>query len=345
MQAISFGVLAFGWALASWVYFDATERGERYPWVWALVVLFLGWTLIPWIIYLVDRNQSDHLEVADRAGLRQYLVTTSFTSMALTVAGASTALSAALVWAVPNQLSTTVFRDLLGSSMAAALIGAIIWLPHWRWLKRQLDAGIPDREFRALYALRRAELLTSAFLFGGVAAVTSLWVLGGAFSAVFHATYAGAAGWLPALGPALFCSGAAAYHAWYYRAAEASEQRQRFDRVPAPRLIHRAQRVTPTAPLPPTPRPGQAGVAPWQGPHTPVAATGPPRGREASWPATPPAWPPVGQSAAAASQRAAEASPTGPRTFCGKCATVAQAGDLFCRACGSQLGSPATHVA
>jgi len=135
MQAISFGVLAFGWALASWVYFDATERGERYPWVWALVVLFLGWTLIPWIIYLVDRNQSDHLEVADRAGLRQYLVTTSFTSMALTVAGASTALSAALVWAVPNQLSTNVFRDLLGSSMAAALIGAIIWLPHWRWLK------------------------------------------------------------------------------------------------------------------------------------------------------------------------------------------------------------------
>jgi hypothetical protein len=98
MTAITFGLLALGWAFASWVYFDATERGKPYAFLWGLAVLFLGWTLIPQIVYLSVRNQPPRFEVADRVATRQYLVTTVFTSMALTVAAAATALAAALVW-------------------------------------------------------------------------------------------------------------------------------------------------------------------------------------------------------------------------------------------------------
>jgi hypothetical protein len=202
--------------------------------------MFLGWSLIPEIVYLAVRNQGTHLEVADHVGARQYLVTTSFTSMALTVAGASTALASALVWAVSDGLSTNDFRDLLASSLAALIIGALIWLPHWKGMEHLLTGEMTDSEFRALYGLRRTQLLTSIFVFGGVAVLTGLWVLGGAFSALFQATYAGATGWLPVLGPALFCAAAAGYHGVYYRNVEGSGLAQRFAVIPAAKVIEPA---------------------------------------------------------------------------------------------------------
>lgn len=307
MQAMVFGVLALGWALASWVYFDATDRGKRYPIIWALAVLFLGWALIPEVIYLAVRNEGRRLEVADHVGVRQYLVTTSFTSMALSVAGASTALAAALVWSVSDQLSTNDFRDLLASSLAALIIGAALWWPHWNRMDRQLRGEMPDREFRSLYGLRRTQLLTSIFLFGGIAVLTTLWVLGGAFSALFHATYAGASGWLPVLGPALFCGAAAAYHAAYYGNEEGSGQAQRFASIPSAQVIE-------PAPLPAAPLPTPQAWTPTYSPYIPPAA-----------PAAP-----------------VTASEGG---FCGKCGTRSLSGDQFCRSCGAGLAVPPSVTA
>ncbi|HET7523545.1 MAG TPA: zinc-ribbon domain-containing protein [Acidimicrobiales bacterium] len=342
MSAISFGAAALVWALASWVYFDATEHGKRYPFIWALVMLFLGWAVIPEIIYLSVRNQGAHLEVADRMGARQYLVTTSFTTMALCVAGASTALAAGLVWAVSDRLSTNDFRDLLASSLAAVIIGAVLWRPHWSVMDRQLKADLPDDQFRALYGLRRTQTLTSIFLFGGVAALTTLWFLGGAFSAMLQATYAGATGWLPVLGPALFCGAAAAYHAAFYRRVEASEQAKRFAAIPPAELIEppRRQVASWSGPQSGTPwSPPQTGT-PWQpssGPvagATPYGSYGPPPG------AVPTVPPPV-----SAQPGPTVASGPGRPAFCGKCGIESSPGDQFCRACGARLGTPPSVTA
>ena len=344
MQALTFGLLALGWGLASWVYFDATERGWRYPVLWGLAVMAFGWSLVPVIIYLAVRNQGPRLEVAERIAVRQYLVTTAFTSMALTVAGAATALGTTFMWAVSDRLSGNDFRDLMASSLAATVIGAVLWVAHWRYLERQVASTVPDSEFRSLYSLRRSEVLTSTFLYGGVAALTSLWVLGGALSALFHASYAGAGGWLPALGPALVCAGAAAFHGTYYREVEASDERSRFDRIPAP------ERVRPPAPGPVAWAPPPAGPA-WppaaapRPPFTPVAA--PPLAAPPRISATPPPAPPITSAAPPPSTAAAPIAPVAAQRagFCGHCGTPRQAGDMYCQGCGAQFGPPPSATA
>ena len=335
MSALSFGAAALVWALASWVYFDATEHGKRFPVIWGLVMLFLGWTVIPEIIYFSVRNQGAHMEVADRVGIRQYLVTTSFTTMALSVAGASTALAAGLVWAVSDRLSTNDFRDLLASSLAALIIGAVLWWPHWSRMDRKLKADLPDDQFRALYGLRRTQTLTSIFMFGGAAALTALWFLGGAFSAALQATYAGATGWLPVLGPALFCGAAAAYHAAFYRRVEASEEAKRFAAIAPAKLIE-----------PPARR-----VTSWSGPQTPTpwqpsrgpAAGAPPYGYYAQSPGVVPSAPPP-LPAQPPTAPPAVSGPAAP-AFCGKCGAGTPPGDQFCRACGARLGTPPSVTA
>lgn len=339
MQAMTFGVMALGWALASWVYFDATERGKRYPWIWALLVLFFGWSLLPEVVYLAVRNQGARLEMAEHVGVRQYLVTTSFTTMALTVAGASTAMASALVWAVSDQLSSNDLRDLLASSLAALVIGAALWVPHWSRIGHQLEGEMPDREFRSLYGLRRTELLTSIFLFGGIAALTALWVLGGALSALLQATYAGATGWLPVLGPALFCGAAAAYHAAYYRRFEGSEQARRFASLGPAALIqpppHQVPLWTPTPAGTPWRPPGMPNVGPppYGSYGAPVTAGRPPaeegvRPLEGS-PVTPS--PGLADGSVTATPAAA---------FCGRCGARSATEDRFCRACGARLVTP-----
>jgi hypothetical protein len=346
MTAMYFGLPALVFALASWVYFDATERGKPWAFAWGLAVLLLGWTLIPVVVYFSVRNQPPRLEVADKVAVRQYLVTTALTSMALTVAGAATAVAAALVWAVSRGYSTNSFRDLLASSLAAALVGAAIWVPHWQWLARRLDGQHPDAEFRALYALRRRELLTATFLFGGLAALTTLWVLGGALSALLQASYAAATVWLPVLGPALACAAAAAYHARYYLRVEASEPRRRFDSLPAPGIIPLPSRPVPWAPA----RHGAVWVGP-QPPVTPVDISGRQSGpsgasrQDVPRPSPqPPSTPISGPVTPGGDGGSPALSPPGP--FCTKCGTPGQPGDQFCRACGTRMGtSPAATTA
>jgi hypothetical protein len=345
MIAIEFGLPALGWALASWVYFDATERGKPWAFLWGLAVLLLGWTLIPLIVYLSVRNQPPRFEVADQVAVRQYLVTTALTSIALTVAGGATALAAALVWAVSKGYSTNDFRDLLASSLAAALVGAAIWVPHWQWLARRLDGELPDAEFRALYALRRSEVLTATFLFGGLAALTTLWVLGGALSALLQASYAAATLWLPFLGPALACATAATYHARYYLRMESSEQRRRFERLPAPSIIS-----PPLRPVPWTTAPrGAVWVGP-QPPATPADLSGRQSNaygvseQKAPSPAPQPSSSGIKNTVTpfGESDRNPGSSPVG--RFCGKCGTPSPPGDQFCRACGTRLGTPSGAI-
>jgi hypothetical protein len=238
-------------------------------------------------------------------------------------------------------LSSNDFRDLLASSLAAALVGATIWVPHWQWLARRLDGDLPDGEFRALYAVRRRELLTVTFLLGGLAALTTLWVLGGALSAALQATYAAATVWLPLLGPALACAAAAAYHGRYYLKVEASEQSQRFERLPAPRIIPRPARPGPWTAAPK----GPAWIAP-QPTAIPASNSGQPPGppaaleQTASWPAPQPPSTPISHRVRGFGEGGTGPASAGLVQFCGKCGTPSQPDDHFCRACGAPFTAP-----
>lgn len=317
MQALLFVLAVIPVALAGWVYFDAVDRGIRFGWLWALVVLLLVPPLVGFLVllaYLVARSSLSRLEVAQGAPLRLYLVDTTFSALVLTVAGAATAVGTALAYAVSDALSSDDFRDITASAISALVVGAIVWWPHWTALTRRASALEDDAQFRSLWSLRRTEVLTAVFAFGSVAVVAALYLLGGAITALFHTSYGAAVGWLPSLGVLVATGSAAWYHVEVYRRDSAGPLQARFARLPVPTR----------AAAPPAPRSGPAAAAP--------AA----RGAQVPAQGAPPA--PAGQPAVP-SQAAAAPGPAAPPSgavFCVRCGAQGAPDDVFCRACGTR---------
>jgi len=336
VQALSFGVAALVVAVAAWIFFDATDRGKKYAWLWALgflllLVTFVG-SAILLIVYFAQRNSGRRQEVAEGAALRLYLIDATFTSLVLMVAGAGTAMAAGLLYAVSDHLSNSDFRDLAASALSAFIIGAAVWWPHWRAVSKRLDHLDDDAEFRALYVLRSAEILMATFVFGIVALGNALVVLGGGISALFHTTHANAAWWLPELGVVVATGLAAWYHADAFRRGSKSQPGRRFQTIPAPRLIE--PKSGPPVTYPPAPQ----AYAPAPQPYPPSPQAGVPAVQ------TPSPWAPPGIDAAVATTQEpppppaeAQAARVSRSSFCPHCGCPLEAGDAFCRSCGTKV--------
>ncbi|MDE3087160.1 MAG: zinc ribbon domain-containing protein [Acidobacteriota bacterium] len=322
MQALSFLVVAVVVALTAWIFFDATERGKKAPWLWALGFLLSIGTVVGWavvlIAYAANRNEGHRVEVARGSALRLYFAVTSFSSFFLMVTGAATAVTAALAYAVSTSYSSSDFRDLAASAVSAFVVGAVVWVPHWRAMRRRLAGSQEDADFRALFVLRRTETLTAAFVFGVVAMASALVTMGGGISALFHAWQADKTIWLPPLGVLLASGLASLFSAVAYRRTRGSEAEARYLAVPAPKVVPR-QRMIPSVP------PMAPAAVPPPPPFAPPAFAAPPSPPRpvATVPAPPPA--PTDETSAA---------------FCGHCGTKLVAGDAFCRACGAAASGP-----
>jgi len=260
MNAVGIALLIFiVVGVAAWVFFDATDRGKKYAWLWALAVFVTGWTgIVPLILvalYFGTRNTGHRREVAQGGAVRLYLIVAAFCSLVLAVVGASTALGIYLAHLVPNTLGEVGYRASLASAISAGIVGAVLWWGHWRTLNRRVTACADDGAFRAMFSLRRTELLSVMFLFGAAAALAALVILEGAVSALIHAEVTGAtAHWLPAVAPLMFAGLASWYHYAVYRGDAQSTLGARFHSIPPP----------PSVELPGDPPPAASAVWPTQ---------------------------------------------------------------------------------
>jgi len=258
MAAIGIGFFILWLALAMWVYFDATERGKGSI-GWALAMFFVGWALVPLILYLIFRDIGARTAVAPGAGRRQYLYIVSFAGFATLVIGLSLLISVSIARVVSEgAIGDEGYRQALASSVTAIIIGGTVWAYHWLRAERRLSGITEDEEFRATFFLHRAYLYTVFGVSWIIAFLSGMWLLGGGLANAFAVEHVEPVGWLPALGPvvvALLAVGT--HHLFSFETASYKELLSRFEAIPAPPLIG----VTAAAQAPP-PAPPPAARAP-----------------------------------------------------------------------------------
>jgi uncharacterized membrane protein len=235
--AVGFGVLWL--ALASWVYFDATERGKPSI-VWAGAVFFLAWFgLIALILYLIFRDTGQRVQVPPGGGRRQYLYIVSFAGLATLIVGLSLLITTTIVRAISEDaIGDDGYRQALASSIAAIIVGVVVWAAHWFRAERRLASMPEDEEFRAAFYLHRAYLYTVFGVSWIIVFIAGLWLLGGGLANAFAVEDVEPEGWVPALGPAFIALLVIAFH--YLASFETPQYKgflARFESIPPPPVI------------------------------------------------------------------------------------------------------------
>ncbi len=259
MYAILVGFVILWLALATWVYFDATERGKPSI-VWAGGVFLLPWLgVVVLILYLIFRDTGQRVQVPPGGGRRQYLYIVSFAGLATLIVGLAILLTTTIVRAISEgEMDNDGYRQALASSIAAIIVGVLVWATHWFRAERRLASMSDDEEFRASFYLHRAYLYTVFGVSWIIAFIAGLWLLGGGLANAFAVENVEPEGWVPALGPALIALLVIAFH--YLASFETPQYREflaRFETIPPPPLIGgpEAAPATVSAQAPPTPPP------------------------------------------------------------------------------------------
>jgi MFS family permease len=259
MAAIGIGFFILWLALAMWVYFDATERGKGSI-GWALAMFFVGWALVPLVLYLIFRDVGARLAVAPGAGRRQYLYIVSFAGFATLVIGLSLLISTTIARVLSEDaIGDEGYRQALASSVTAIIIGGAIWLYHWLRAERRLSSITEDEEFRATFFLHRTYLYTLFAVSWIIAFLSGMWLLGGGLANAFAVEEVEPVGWLPALGPLVVALLAVGTHYLFsFETISYKESLSRFEAIPPPPLIG----VSGAAEAPPAPAAPPAARAP-----------------------------------------------------------------------------------
>jgi hypothetical protein len=259
MWATSIGFFILWLALAMWVYFDATERGKGSI-GWALAMFFVGWALVPLILYLIFRDIGARTAVAPGAGRRQYLYIVSFVGFATLVIGLSLLISTSIARVISEDaIGDEGYRQALASSVTAIIIGGAIWLYHWLRAERRLTSITEDEEFRATFFLHRTYLYTVFGVSWIIAFLSGMWLLGGGLANAFAVERVEPVGWLPALGPVVVALLAVGTHQLFsFETTSYKQLLSRFEAIPAPAVIG----VTAAAQAQPAPAPPPAARAP-----------------------------------------------------------------------------------
>ena len=369
MEVLAYGISVAVVALAAWIYFDAWDRGFRYPWLWALVVL-LAWPsiVVPAVVviaYISTRKTRPHLEVAPASALRLYLVVTCLTALTLAVSGASTGFWALL--SVATGHSSVSYRNLLAASLSAAIVGGGVWAVHWIAVRRYTESLTDDQAFRAMYRLRRIGIITAGFIFGGITAAAALSFFTMAVGAIVHASWGAASWWVPLIGPLVAAGSAAAFHGLAFRRELHGAADERWRTVPPPLLVRggpgQRQLAYPpswadaasgaaaaTASSWPSPAPegasvGETPIAESEVPDVaaPVVGSSVTAGSVAEgwWLASDGHWypPPASEWSPEVAPEGGDVavSPDGQGSRCVSCGTDRMADDRFCRSCGAPL--------
>ncbi len=237
--AIVTGFFILWLALAMWVYFDATERG-RPSIVWAGAVFFLGpFGLIALALYVTNRDSGQRVQVPPGGGRRQYLYIVSFAGLATLIVGLSLLLTTTIVRAISEEaIDGNGYREALAGSLAAIIVGVVVWSTHWFRAERRLPSLPDDEEFRAVFYLHRAYLYTVFGLSWIIVFIAALWLLGGGLAEALAVEDVEPEGWVPALGPALIALLVIAFH--YLVSFETPQYKDllvRFGTIPAPPVI------------------------------------------------------------------------------------------------------------
>ena len=259
MFAISIGFFILWLALAMWVYFDATERGKGSI-GWALAMFFVGWALVPLILYLIFRDIGARTAVAPGAGRRQYLYIVGFVGFATLVIGLALLTSTTIARVISEDaIGDEGYRQALASSVTAIIIGGAIWLYHWLRAERRLSSIAEDEEFRATFFLHRTYLYTLFGVSWIIAFLSGMWLLGVGLANAFAVEDVEPVGWLPALGPLVVALLAVGTHYLFsFETTSYKELLSRFEAIPAPAVIG----VSVAAQAQPAPAPPPAARAP-----------------------------------------------------------------------------------
>ena len=259
MWATSIGFFILWLALAMWVYFDATERGKAAI-GWALAMFFVGWALVPLILYLIFRDVGARTAVAPGAGRRQYLYIVSFAGFATLVIGLSLLISTSIARVISEDaIGDEGYRQALASSVTAIIIGGAVWVYHWLRAERRLSSIAEDEEFWATFFLHRTYLYTLFGVSWVIAFLSGMWLLGVGLANAFAVEDVEPVGWLPALGPlgvALLAVGT--HHLFSFETTSYKQLLSRFEAIPPPPLIG----VSAAVQAQPAPAPPPAARAP-----------------------------------------------------------------------------------
>jgi hypothetical protein len=239
MFAIVVGFVILWLTLATWVYFDAAERGKPSI-VWAGAVFFLPWIgLIALILYLIFRDTGQRQLVPPGGGRRQYLYIVSFAGLAALMVGLTLLITTTIIRAISEgAIEDDGYRQALASAIAAIVAGAVLWAIHWFRAERRVASLPDDVEFRATFHLHRAYLYTVFGLSWIIVFLAGLWLLGGGLANAFAVEDVEPENWVPALGPVLVALLVIGYH--YLTSFETplyKERLARFETIPPPPLI------------------------------------------------------------------------------------------------------------
>jgi MFS family permease len=259
MWATSIGFFILWLALAMWVYFDATERGKAAI-GWALAMFFVGWALVPLILYLIFRDVGARTAVAPGAGRRQYLYIVSFAGFATLVIGLALLISTSIARVISEDaIGDEGYRQALASSVTAIIIGGAVWVYHWLRAERRLGGITEDEEFRATFFLHRTYLYTVFGVSWIIAFLSGMWLLGVGLANAFAVEDVEPVGWLPALGPLVVALLAVGTHQLFsFETTSYKQLLSRFEAIPPPALIG----VSAAVQAQPAPAPPPAARAP-----------------------------------------------------------------------------------
>jgi Domain of unknown function (DUF5671)/zinc-ribbon domain len=126
------------------------------------------------------------------------------------------------------------YKDVVASSLAAAIIGGLIWAVVWPQAERRLGSELDDAEFWATFYLHRAYLYTVFGVSWLVAALAGMWILGGVIGSIVGAG-TDFATWAWAFGPLAVAFAAIAFH--YFAVMHTptyNEMMRRFENTPEP---------------------------------------------------------------------------------------------------------------
>jgi hypothetical protein len=209
-------------AIIMWVYFDATELGKpAIP--WAIAQPMLWWLFfLPLLLYAIFREQGQRRVVPPGGARRQAVYILSFIGYSGLAYGLAVVVGATIV-RLGGDVGSGTYKDVLASSLAAAIIGGLIWAVVWPQAGRRLGNDLDDSEFWATFYLHRAYLYTVFGVSWLVAALAGMWILGGVIGSIVGAgTDFGTWAW--ALGPLAVAFAAIAFHYFFVMRTPAYQQ-------------------------------------------------------------------------------------------------------------------------
>jgi hypothetical protein len=143
------------------------------------------------------------------------------------------ALLATLVVSITTHVGGEAASELISSSVAAIIVGGLMWVIAWLPSEDRVQGILDDAEFRATFYLHRSYIYTIVGLSVLILAVFGLWFMAGLIMSLGGKEDIDVEAWTWTVGPLSMAALSVAVHYWtYLNSPRFKEMAARFDSIP-----------------------------------------------------------------------------------------------------------------